>query len=84
MTIDSTTHFLVMNSGDKEDSYQGRNDLILEEPLVVQSQAQEAPRHLVPVSLPYTDLQGRVLQLWKYGVKLIASMVNSYGELQVI
>ena len=31
---------------------------------------------LSPLSLPYTDLQGRVLQLWKYGVELIASVLG--------
>jgi hypothetical protein len=82
MTIDSTGHSLVAYSGSKEGLHQDQSDLKLEVSTAVQEQRLSKP--LVSVSLPYTDLQGRILQLWKYGAKLIASMVNSCGEVQII
>ena len=82
MTIGSTSRSLVAHSGSKEGLHQDQGDLKSE--VSTAGQGQRLSKSLVSVSLPYTDLQGRVLRLWKYGAKLIASMVNSCGETRII
>ena len=74
MTVKATDNKI----GSLENCYGDREAENFDPPgcLISQAQADILLREVIAVSLPYVDLQGKIIQLWKYKNLLVASVVE--------